>query len=34
MVEQGQGLRFRGVVFNDNGALQMDCNEVLDGVTE
>jgi hypothetical protein len=34
MVEQGQVLRFRGVVFNDNGALQMDCNEVLDGVTE
>ena len=34
MVEQGQVLRFRGVVFNDNGVLQMDCNEVLDGVTE
>ena len=34
LVEQGQLLRFRGVVFNDNGVLQMDCNEVLDGVTE
>lgn len=34
LVENGQVLRFRGVVFNDNGVLQMDCNEVLDGVTE
>ncbi len=34
MVEEGQLLRFRGVVFNANGVLQMDCNEVLDGVTE
>jgi len=34
MVETGQTVRFRGVVFNDGGALQMDCNEVLDGATE
>jgi hypothetical protein len=34
MVEEGSLLRFRGVVFNDNGTLRMDCDKVLDGVTE
>jgi hypothetical protein len=34
MVEEGNLLRFRGIVFNDNGALRMDCNEILDGVTQ
>jgi hypothetical protein len=34
MVETGDTLRFRGVVFNDGGTLRMDCDEVLDGVTE
>jgi hypothetical protein len=29
----GSTLRFYGLVFNDNGALQMDCARVLDGVT-
>jgi hypothetical protein len=33
-VEPGQTLRFRGIVFNDNGALRMDCNTVLDGVPQ
>jgi hypothetical protein len=26
--------RFTGVMFNDNGALRMDCFEVTAGVTE
>jgi hypothetical protein len=29
----GSTLRFYGLVFNDNGALRMDCAEVNDGVT-
>lgn len=28
----GNTLRFRGLVFNDNGTLRMDCSEVNDGV--
>lgn len=28
----GSTLRFRGLVFNDNGSLRMDCSEVNDGV--
>jgi hypothetical protein len=34
MIETGDTLRFRGVVFNDGGTLRMDCDAVLDGVTE
>jgi hypothetical protein len=34
MIETGDTVRFRGVVFNDGGTLRMDCDEVLDGVTE
>jgi hypothetical protein len=34
MIEEGDLLRFRGVIFNDGGTLRMDCNEVLDGVAE
>jgi hypothetical protein len=34
MIEAGDTLRLRGVVFNDGGTLRMDCLEVLDGVTE
>lgn len=30
----GSLLRFRGLVFDDNGALRMDCNLVRDGVPE
>jgi hypothetical protein len=30
----GSLLRFRGLVFNDNGTLRMDCNQVNDGVAE
>jgi hypothetical protein len=34
MIEEGDLLRFRGVIFNDGGTLRMDCNEILDGVAE
>jgi len=30
----GSLLRFNGLVFNDHGTLRMDCNQILDGVTE
>jgi hypothetical protein len=30
----GSVLRFRGLIFNDNGALRMDCGQINDGVTE
>jgi hypothetical protein len=30
----GSILRFRGLVFNDNGTLRMDCGQVFDGVAE
>jgi hypothetical protein len=30
----GSVLRFNGLVFNDNGALKMDCAWVADGVTD
>lgn len=30
----GSLMRFRGLVFNDNGTLRMDCNQVNDGVAE
>lgn len=30
----GSVVRFRGAVFNDNGALRMDCQKILDGVAE
>jgi len=30
----GSVLRFRGVIFYDNGTLRMDCVQVNDGVTE
>ena len=33
-VAPGSLLRFRGLVFDDSGALRMDCAKVLDGVTE
>ena len=33
-IETGDTLRFRGVVFDDSGALRMDCTEVLDGVPQ
>jgi len=33
-IGQGSLLRFRGVIFDDNGAARMDCQEILDGVTE
>ena len=33
-IQMGSLARFRGVVFNDNGALRMDCGEILDGVPE
>jgi hypothetical protein len=30
----GSTLRFRGLVFNDNGTLRMDCAQVFDGLAE
>jgi hypothetical protein len=33
-LSSGSVLRFRGLLFNDNGTLRMDCNQVLDGVPE
>lgn len=30
----GSTLRFHGLVFNDNGTLRMDCDEVSEGVPE
>jgi hypothetical protein len=30
----GSLLRLRGVIFNDNGTLRMDCEQINDGVTE
>lgn len=30
----GSLLRFRGLIFNDNGTLRMDCSAVLDGIAE
>jgi hypothetical protein len=33
-VNNGSLLRFRGLIFNDNGTLRMDCSEVLDGVAQ
>jgi len=33
-ISQGSLLRFRGVIFYDNGTARMDCQEILDGVTE
>jgi len=33
-IAQGSLLRFRGLIFDDNGTARMDCQEILDGVTE
>jgi hypothetical protein len=33
-IGMGSLARFRGVVFNDDGALRMDCGQILDGVPE
>ena len=30
----GSIVRFRGAIFNDNGVLRMDCQKILDGVSE
>ncbi|HKV05776.1 MAG TPA: hypothetical protein VJO53_11815 [Candidatus Acidoferrales bacterium] len=30
----GSVLRFRGLIFNDNGTLRMDCAKILDGIAE
>jgi hypothetical protein len=30
----GSVIRFRGAIFNDNGVLRMDCQKILDGVSE
>jgi hypothetical protein len=34
MISVGSLLRFRGLVFYDNGVLRMDCGTILDGVPE
>jgi hypothetical protein len=34
MISAGSLLRFRGLVFDDNGTLKMDCAAIYDGVTE
>lgn len=33
-IAPGSLLRFRGLLFNDSGALRLDCAEILDGVAE
>jgi hypothetical protein len=33
-VTQGSLFRLRGIIFDDNGTARMDCQEILDGVTE
>jgi hypothetical protein len=33
-VVTGSVLRFRGLIFDDNGTLRMDCAKILDGVPE
>lgn len=33
-IEVGSVARFHGLIFNDNGNLRMDCNQVNDGVAE
>jgi hypothetical protein len=33
-ISTGSVLRFRGVIFNNNGIAGMDCQEIMDGVTE
>jgi hypothetical protein len=34
MITAGSPLRCRGLVFDDNGALKMDCAAIYDGVVE
>jgi hypothetical protein len=34
MIQVGSLLRFRGLVFNDNGALRMDAGQIYDGVPD
>lgn len=33
-ISAGSLLRFRGLIFDDNGTLRMDCNLIRDGVPE
>lgn len=33
-INVGSVVRFRGVLFNDNGTLRMDCQQINDGVAE
>jgi hypothetical protein len=33
-INAGSVLRFRGLIFNDNGTLRMDCGQINDGVPE
>jgi hypothetical protein len=34
LVGVGSLARFRGLIFNNNGTLRMDCGQILDGVAE
>jgi hypothetical protein len=34
LIQVGSLLRFRGLVFNDNGALRMDAGQIYDGVPD
>jgi hypothetical protein len=34
LINPGSLLRFRGLVFDDNGTMRMDCGQIYDGVTE
>jgi hypothetical protein len=34
LINPGMLLRFRGLVFDDNGTMRMDCAQIYDGVTE
>jgi hypothetical protein len=33
-IAMGSLLRFRGLIFDDNGTLRMDCGQINDGVPE
>jgi len=33
-IAAGSVVRFYGLIFNDNGALRMDCAQILDGVSQ
>jgi hypothetical protein len=34
LINPGSLVRFRGLVFDDNGTMRMDCGQIYDGVAE